>query len=309
MQPQGCLQACSSWTILNSCSSLLQPDCHRDGTDTGGLHTHAYPLILCRLQSWAARQLHRPFCPGSGVRQPHAPVAAAEQRLLMGLVGVSQQGGWLARTWATAWAMSLCAGYTFGAAMLNSAANLIARAPSRELLLHVLGLASRRCCFRNCAVQACWRVLTWAMAWVTSFCATSSAAACDVIHRMLPLLRDRLKASAHCAGLLEGAHMGHGLGHEFLRHIQRCRMLVHVLDGTSQDALGDYRALRTELELFNPMLADKPQVCLSHACKADLEHRPGTLVHVLHHNILQTALGDYRALHTEPELFNHLLVN
>ena len=74
--------------------------------------------------------------------------------------------------------------------------------------------------------------------------------------------------SSHCgcAGLLEGAHTGHGLGHEFLRHIQRCRMLVHVLDGTSPDALGDYRALRTELELFNPLLADKPQVALCPAC-------------------------------------------
>ena len=40
-------------------------------------------------------------------------------------------------------------------------------------------------------------------------------------------------------------------------------MLVHVLDGTSPDALGDYRALRTELELFNPLLADKPQVGLA----------------------------------------------
>lgn len=42
-------------------------------------------------------------------------------------------------------------------------------------------------------------------------------------------------------GLLEGAHAGVGLGHQFLRHCQRCRVLVHVIDGTSRDPMGDYR--------------------------------------------------------------------
>ena len=62
------------------------------------------------------------------------------------------------------------------------------------------------------------------------------------------------------AGLLEGAHTGTGLGHEFLRHTQRCRLLVHVVDGSSPDPVGDYKAIMTELELFNPELLDKPQV-------------------------------------------------
>jgi GTPase len=62
------------------------------------------------------------------------------------------------------------------------------------------------------------------------------------------------------AGLLEGAHSGLGLGHEFLRHIQRCRILVHVVDGSSPDPIGDYSAVQNELLLFNPELADKPQV-------------------------------------------------
>ena len=53
-----------------------------------------------------------------------------------------------------------------------------------------------------------------------------------------------------------------GLGHEFLRHLARCRMLVHVLDGTSKDAVGDFRAICLELELFEPDLKDKPQVCV-----------------------------------------------
>ena len=68
-------------------------------------------------------------------------------------------------------------------------------------------------------------------------------------------------------GLLEGAHAGRGLGHEFLRHCQRSRVLVHVVDGTSPDPLGDYTAIRTELELFNAALAEKPQVPAKGGCQ------------------------------------------
>ena len=75
------------------------------------------------------------------------------------------------------------------------------------------------------------------------------------------LWRSHLKSWA-LAGLLEGAHNGHGLGHEFLRHCQRCRALVHVIDGTSLDPIGDYTAIRQELELFSPELLAKPQVRL-----------------------------------------------
>ena len=65
---------------------------------------------------------------------------------------------------------------------------------------------------------------------------------------------------ADVPGLLEGAHSGIGLGHQFLRHCQRCKVLVHVVDGTSPDPLGDYDAIQTELSLFSPQLAMKPQV-------------------------------------------------
>jgi len=66
--------------------------------------------------------------------------------------------------------------------------------------------------------------------------------------------------TADVPGLLEGAHEGHGLGHAFLRHISRCRVLLHLLDGTSPDPIGDYKAIQLELELFNPALLEKPQV-------------------------------------------------
>jgi GTP-binding protein len=50
------------------------------------------------------------------------------------------------------------------------------------------------------------------------------------------------------------------LGHEFLRHIERTRTLIHVLAGDSPDPLGDFEAINQEMTLFNPALADKPQI-------------------------------------------------
>lgn len=65
---------------------------------------------------------------------------------------------------------------------------------------------------------------------------------------------------ADIPGLIEGAHSGAGLGHAFLRHIERTRLLVHLLNGLSPDPTGDYQAVNQELALFNPLLAEKPQV-------------------------------------------------
>ena len=61
-------------------------------------------------------------------------------------------------------------------------------------------------------------------------------------------------------GLLEGAHRGVGLGHQFLRHAERARLYVHLIDGLSADPAGDYLMLNRELREFSPMLAAKPQV-------------------------------------------------
>ena len=61
-------------------------------------------------------------------------------------------------------------------------------------------------------------------------------------------------------GLLEGAHDGIGLGHEFLRHAERARLYVHMLDGLSENPVEDYRMINQELEQFNPEMAAKPQL-------------------------------------------------
>ena len=65
---------------------------------------------------------------------------------------------------------------------------------------------------------------------------------------------------ADIPGLIEGASEGAGLGHEFLRHIQRTRVLVHILDGLSPDPLADYSQINSELSLFDPNLGKKPQL-------------------------------------------------
>jgi GTP-binding protein len=65
---------------------------------------------------------------------------------------------------------------------------------------------------------------------------------------------------ADIPGLIEGAHAGAGLGHEFLRHIERTRIIIHLLDGASADPLADYQSINEELALFDPELARKPQL-------------------------------------------------
>jgi GTP-binding protein len=65
---------------------------------------------------------------------------------------------------------------------------------------------------------------------------------------------------ADIPGLIEGAHSGKGLGHDFLRHIQRTRVLIHLLDGLAEDPLADFTQINSELALFDPQLAAKPQV-------------------------------------------------
>lgn len=73
-------------------------------------------------------------------------------------------------------------------------------------------------------------------------------------------LDDRSFVVADVPGLIEGAHDGAGLGHEFLRHVERTRVLIHLLDGSSTHPVQDMDQINTELELFNPKLARKAQV-------------------------------------------------
>ena len=70
--------------------------------------------------------------------------------------------------------------------------------------------------------------------------------------------RDLLLADV--PGLIEGAHRGIGLGDQFLSHLERTKILIHILNGISPDPVGDWEAINQELEMFKPALARKPQV-------------------------------------------------
>jgi GTP-binding protein len=65
---------------------------------------------------------------------------------------------------------------------------------------------------------------------------------------------------ADIPGLIEGAHEGAGLGDRFLGHVERCRVLLHLVDGTSEDAGEAYRTVRGELEAYGEGLVDKPEI-------------------------------------------------
>ncbi len=80
---------------------------------------------------------------------------------------------------------------------------------------------------------------------------------------MVQLSGDRSFAVADVPGLIEGAHRGLGLGHQFLRHLERTKVLVHLVDvssASSRDPVEDLDTLRRELKLFQPSLAAKPQI-------------------------------------------------
>ncbi|MBW3543634.1 MAG: GTPase ObgE [Planctomycetes bacterium] len=75
---------------------------------------------------------------------------------------------------------------------------------------------------------------------------------------------------ADIPGLIEGAHAGVGLGHEFLKHVERTRVLVHLIEPQpldQTDPLENYRAIRRELELYDPRLAARPEIVVVTKCE------------------------------------------
>ena len=65
---------------------------------------------------------------------------------------------------------------------------------------------------------------------------------------------------ADIPGLIEGASEGVGLGDRFLSHVERCRVLLHLVEGTSEDAGEAYKTVRHEIEAYGHGLAEKPEI-------------------------------------------------
>ncbi len=71
---------------------------------------------------------------------------------------------------------------------------------------------------------------------------------------------------ADIPGLIEGAHEGTGLGIHFLKHVERCRALIHLIDATAEKVGQSYKTIRKELEAYSPELASKPEIIALNKC-------------------------------------------
>ena len=73
---------------------------------------------------------------------------------------------------------------------------------------------------------------------------------------------------ADIPGLIEGAHEGAGLGHRFLGHVERCGVLIHLVDVTHENVAEAYKTIRAELKAYSPLLAAKPEIVVLNKCDA-----------------------------------------
>jgi GTP-binding protein len=101
---------------------------------------------------------------------------------------------------------------------------------------------------------------------------------------VVTLSDDRTFVVADVPGLIEGAHAGHGLGDRFLRHIERTKVLIHVVDVSSEsgrDPVSDFDTIAEELRLFDPQVAAKPQIVAAN--KIDALDEPARLQRLERH--------------------------
>lgn len=81
-------------------------------------------------------------------------------------------------------------------------------------------------------------------------------------------VHDREFVMADVPGLIEGAHKGVGLGTRFLGHIERCKVLLHLIDATLEDVVGAYQTIRHELTFYGQGLLEKPEIIALNKCDA-----------------------------------------
>ena len=73
---------------------------------------------------------------------------------------------------------------------------------------------------------------------------------------------------ADIPGLIEGAHDGYGLGDRFLGHVERCRVLLHLIDATDEDVVTNYKTIRGELKAYGAGLSRKAEIIALNKCDA-----------------------------------------
>lgn len=86
---------------------------------------------------------------------------------------------------------------------------------------------------------------------------------------MVRVAEEQSFVMADIPGLIEGASDGIGLGHDFLRHVERCRLILHVVDvsgSEGRDPIADYETIQGELKRFREDLADRPQIVVANKC-------------------------------------------
>lgn len=81
-------------------------------------------------------------------------------------------------------------------------------------------------------------------------------------------VHDQEFVMADVPGLIEGAHEGIGLGTRFLGHVERCKAILHLIDGTLEDVVGAYQTIRHELDLYGQGLGEKPEILALNKCDA-----------------------------------------
>ena len=113
--------------------------------------------------------------------------------------------------------------------------------------------------------------------WILGFVSLLMDVSSEIIHSLLPIyLVTVLGASALAVGLIEGAAEGAGIGDRFLGHIERCRVLIHLIDISHEDPATAMRIVENELEAYGAGLEDKPRiVALNKIDLADAELAKG----------------------------------
>mgnify|MGYP001365296109 CR=1 FL=1 len=86
---------------------------------------------------------------------------------------------------------------------------------------------------------------------------------------------------ADIPGLIEGAHRGAGIGHRFLGHVERCRVLLHLIDVTHSDPIENWHTVRTELSAYDQNLANKPEIVALSKCDSAPEDYITDLIEML----------------------------